>query len=457
MKKLFILTLTMVMAALIMPNEINAQKWLNKKKTGDTEKTSDTEKSSIGISKEMVEKDKPDELFTKIEDQRKLISTHQKSLKENYGETYTGWQSAEEEMNQLEFELGKKSTAYKTAEAKQESLEESNDEFKKETKVYKDELKELDGLTNKLVKTVMADFKEDYAEKYEKYADKRPEPEEINLNPSFWGLVFQDPAKLNTLQNLVSLNSLLYGLSVVYTDLYFKNDKESAFMDRMQADWQGEFTELKKKNASIPEVDLAYSSFANNAKATEEYKVISQEKEKTRQEIKQQFKETSFSALSLALNQMLGGDQLSSVEQPDTMSMKSWAIMVKNEGKKAKTVIDMLLKTSKGTSLVSRQAVKSCVVKLKTNSAEKDSEAFIIANENIEILVEESGKQQRFKVVDRKTTDSEESVGLNLSESDESMDMAYSKYEDIEYGINSEEISANMTPIADDSEVTENN
>lgn len=423
MKRVSIVLVSMLIVLLVLPGEMTAQPW--KKKKGETEADTSASKSTgIMSAKNFLEKKSASELYQEIGSQMDTILAKRKYLEDNYGEDMVAYEKAVAEMKELEIEPGKKSETYKEAAKEFETLKSTNADFGKETDLYEDELNTLDGLVESLTKTMEAEFKEDYVEKYNDYVEKRPENRNIELNPFFWGLVVQDPAKLKTLQSLVSLNSLLYESSTLYADAYFNNDTEKAFLDRMNADWETELSGLENEKADSALIVQSRIAFVSRTKSSAEYLAIVKQKEDARQAMKDQLKETSFNALSLALKELLDANNIQAAQRPDTVKTQDFLTIVKEEGQNAKEVLEMLFKTSQGTSLIARQAVKSGFVELKTNSENKKNKAFVMTNGDIKILVLKEGKNMRYQITNKYLDDKEESLGYNLTDSDESLRMA---------------------------------
>jgi hypothetical protein len=429
MKNVSIVIVSMLIVLLVLPGETNAQKWLKKK--GETEAdTSESKTTGIMSAKKFLEKKSVSELYQEIGSQMDTILIKRTYLEKNYGEKMVAYEKASAEMKQLEMDMGKKSDPYKAAAKEFKGLKKANADFEKQTDLYEEEIIKLDGLVESLTKTMEAEFKEDYVEKYHNYVEKRPESRTIELNPSFWSLVVQDPAKLKTLQTLVSLNSLLYESSTLYADAYFNNDTEKAFLTRMDAAWETELADLKTKEATPEEIDQKRVAFIKNAKSSDEFIAIMKQKQDSRQAMKEQLKETSYNALSLTLKELLDANNIQSVQRPDTVNAKDFLTIVKEEGENAKCVLDMLLKTSQGSALVGRQAVKSSVVELKTKNTSKKNKTFVMMNGDIKILVLKEGTEIRYQITNEYLDGKGESLGVNLADSDESVSMALAESED---------------------------
>jgi len=422
MKKTVVTMLLMVMVCMALPTKTSAQ-FPKKKSTSEADTAvAQKQKSGFDIAKGAITKESPVELARKIERQTDSIVATSMRLKAEYGEDMVKYENQIDKLKDLEMNLGKETDAYKEVEKELEDLLKLNKSFGKEIKAYKDEIGKLDGMVEQLTKTMKAEMKENYVEKYEKYVENRPADSKVELDPVFWGLVVQDQEKLKTLQNLVLLNSLVYETSKIYTDLSFKNDEEKAYLERVQGAWAVELAEIRKSDTNQYSNEIKRKAFINKATSSEEFQAIARKKADARKAIKDQLKETSFKALTLALNELLDANGINSVKRPDNINAKDFLTLVKDESNKAKDVINMLLKTSQGTSLVTRKAVKSGIMELQIAGKEASQKAFVMTFGDIEIIVIEDGKKQTFQIVNKKLAEKEQSALDRLAKKDKSFE-----------------------------------
>jgi len=420
MKKTVVTMLLMVMVCMALPTKTSAQ-FPKKKSTSEADTAvAQKQKSGFDIAKGAITKETPVELAEKIRKQNDSIVATSQRLKAEYGKDMDNYEEQIDKLKALEMNLGKESDSYKTTEKDLEVLIKSNKSFEKEIKAYKDELKKLDGMVEQLTKTMKAEMKENYVEKYDKYVENRPVESKVELDPVFWGLVVQDQEKLKNLQNLVSLNSIVYETSKIYTDLYFKNDEEKAYTERVQGAWAVELAEIMKSDDNQHSIAIKRQAFINNAISSQEFQAIARKKADARKAIKDQLKETSFNALSLALNELLDANGINSVKRPENINQKDFLTLVKDESNKGKDVLNMLLKTSQGTSLVTRQAVKSGILELQIAGKEASQKAFVMTFGDIEIIVIEDGKIQTSKIGTKYLDEKDQSYDDNLTKKDES-------------------------------------
>lgn len=423
MKKLF--TIAVLTIFLLTPFYGTSQGLMGKfGKKKNTEQSADTTqaKGGMGLGKMVPKKKSTGKLFAAIGEKKAALDLKRDTLITTWGDDYRKWEEFERESDAyFEGDPDHEKAADEAFKELEDSLFQSKPAFEQDIASYKKDLKKLNNLTDKLAKRTVSNFQEDYVTKYGKYHDKRPEAYDVELDPAFWMIIVQDAESFTTLQDIIKLNSLLYRLSTIYTDLYFKNDNEIAFFNRIESDWMDKENAMIDSNASEEEIELEYIKFVSEAQHCNEYQSIIVEKSKARSDINEALKEMGFSVLQSTLQKLLGMNSIKQAKRPDSIGMKDYVKLVKGETKKAKDVLGMLTRTIQGTSLVTRQATKSCVVAIKNESEKSKTNRYIVRNGDIEILVENEGnKIKRTSIIDREDS-MEESLAVKGDGVEESL------------------------------------
>ena len=387
--------------------------------------------------KKKKEKNNPALLLPNIEKQQQEILAMQERLKGKYGTTMDKFMEKQDELASIEAVTGKNSRAYKTAMKELDEIRESEEDFEHDSREYLEELSSLDAMVDKLSHEVKSDFQEDYYQKYQNYAANRPPVREIRLNQRFWSAVLNDPKDVLVAQGLVDLSRMLYAFSIPYTDAYFNNAQEKAYLEKRQASWEQQRMQLIRNGVSREEIGVVYQKESEEILKDPEYQRIIADKERNKEQYLEKLEETIAVELTTTLSRMLNTQGLILGGRPASIPQETWYAWIIEEGAKVANVLQMTGKAFQGTGLIVRQAVKSGVVDLQLKNAGKKSQAFIMENENIELIVVSDGKNQRYELIDKTATARKESLGANLLEKNESLKAAYQdqKYRDIRNGV----------------------
>ncbi len=414
MRKSILLSIVFTLSILLSGYQANAQFGkLGKKNKKGKESSAETEKKDEKQNKSLVLIEKRTTLQLELE-------TIKDELIKDYGETMVKYEKGRVSLESMKgtLEDGEKNETYIAEETRfNTELGASAEEFKAAILPYENRLAAIDILTNKINKEMNKELKTDYYAKYNKYLSKRPAVEPVNLDPVIWTLALQDVKKVNLLQSIININSLIYGLSTAYTDAYFNNTEENIYLDDVQSKWETKHTEMVNNNASMERMLFAYNAFTVEAVESDDYKKILMKKDSTRNALKTTLKKTGLEAIAMVLKELMNVSQLKAIERPDTITAKDFMFMLKDEGKKAADVSEMLFRTIQGTGLISRQATKSTVVNsIVLKKDKKEVKAWIQANDGIYTIVRDDGKNQMNVTVNTVIMDKEESIDEFISQ-----------------------------------------
>jgi len=313
----------------------------------------------------------------------------------------------------------------------------SREGFFEDSERYAIKLDEMDRLVAKLSHEVEADFQKDYYQKYQKYSSNRPANKEIRLDSRFWMSIMKDPNDFRKVEKLIAVNKILYGLSLAYTDAYFNNAPEKVFLERKQAEWEKKHMEMRREGASEDEISRAYSDYSRMIAKSDEYANILTVRNEKRKIYLDQLSRTMVNELTRTLPGLLDAKKAVTMQRPASIPKDQYYSVIIREAVKVAQIIAMTTKTFQGTSLIARQAVKSGVINLQLKKAGKKTSAFIMENENIELIVISNGKEQRYEIISKSADERRASLGEALTEKDESLAETYyeQKYQDIRVGV----------------------